>query len=133
MTHQNESESPQPVAEADSLVGVASTDLFGVWYPGPENGGGGTAGPCSEKHPSGTWWDGDQLLVAVNVRNNQTGLEWTEYHAVQIVCDEESFSVEEIGTGDDIGWGPESWAWWMRIPSLPNDQSPDAGATEMKS
>ena len=30
MTHQNDSEPPQPVAEAESLVGVASTDLFGV-------------------------------------------------------------------------------------------------------
>ena len=28
MTHQNETESPQPVAEAESLVGVASTDLL---------------------------------------------------------------------------------------------------------
>lgn len=30
MIHQNDPESPQPVAEAESLVGVASTDLFGV-------------------------------------------------------------------------------------------------------
>lgn len=30
MIHQNDTESPQPVAEADSLVGVASTDLFGI-------------------------------------------------------------------------------------------------------
>jgi hypothetical protein len=28
MTHQNDTESPQPVAEAESLVGVASTDLL---------------------------------------------------------------------------------------------------------
>jgi hypothetical protein len=28
MIHQTESEPPQPVAEAESLVGVASTDLF---------------------------------------------------------------------------------------------------------
>lgn len=28
MIHQTNTESPQPVAEADSLVGVASTDLF---------------------------------------------------------------------------------------------------------
>lgn len=31
MTHQNDSESPQPVAEEKSLVGVASTDLFSVY------------------------------------------------------------------------------------------------------
>lgn len=30
MIHQTESESPQPVAEAESLVGVASTALFAV-------------------------------------------------------------------------------------------------------
>lgn len=30
MTHQNDSESPQPVAEAESLVGVAMHDLIAV-------------------------------------------------------------------------------------------------------
>ena len=30
MTHQDDTESPQPVAEAESLVGVASTALFVV-------------------------------------------------------------------------------------------------------
>jgi hypothetical protein len=31
MIHQTDSEPPQPVAEAESLVGVASTDLFSVF------------------------------------------------------------------------------------------------------
>lgn len=33
MIHQTESEPPQPVAEAESVVGAASTDLFG-FVPG---------------------------------------------------------------------------------------------------
>ena len=33
MIHQNDPESPQPVAEAESLVGVASTDLLAVLVP----------------------------------------------------------------------------------------------------
>ena len=41
MTHQNETESPQPVAEAESLVGIASTDLFSdlIAAHGEESGG----------------------------------------------------------------------------------------------
>lgn len=30
MIHQNDPKSPQPVAKAENLVGVASTDLFGI-------------------------------------------------------------------------------------------------------
>ena len=33
MSHQNKIESPKPVAEAESLVGVASHVLFGSWSP----------------------------------------------------------------------------------------------------
>lgn len=95
-----------------------------AWIPGPANGGGGTAGPCTDKYPSGQWWDGDELLVVVDVRSNKTGEEWREYRAVRILCDEESFHVEQMDDGDDIGWEPESWSWYMPIPSLPATPPP---------
>jgi hypothetical protein len=127
--NQNQIQSKPEGAEQPSPEGLSSSALFGVWYPGPETGGGGTAGPATEKNPGGTWWDGDCLFVVVNVLSNKTGEEWTEYHAVQIVCDEESFWVKGLGGDEDMGWGPECWAWWMRIPSLPNSFSASWDAT----
>lgn len=99
---------------------------YGTWNKGPANGGAGTAGPRSEEHPGGLWWDGDALLVVVEVTNNKTGEEWLEYHAVQIICDVEFFGVSSLNGDDDCGWPPESWSWWLRLPAFPDGEEIEA-------
>jgi hypothetical protein len=95
------------------------TPTIPFWHKGPALGGGGTAGPCSERFPSGLWTDGDKLFIAVQTLNN--GRFSTVYCAVGISCDEHFFELWDLSTGDTYdSCGPESWAYWARIPALPN-------------
>ena len=94
------------------------------WNKGPALGGGGTAGPCTERWPSGLWVDGDTLLIAVEVTNRKTEDTRWEYAAVSISCDQHYFEVNDMSTGEGYDdWDPASWSWWARIPSLPNAQA----------
>lgn len=89
------------------------------WNKGPALGGGGTAGPCTERWPSGLWGDGDKLFIAKE--NSKNGRFSMEYAAIGISCDEHFWEVWDLSTGDECeDWDPASWSWWARIPSLPN-------------
>lgn len=79
------------------------------WHKGPALGGVGTAG-CREDGTA-LWWDGEMLLIVVDLSNNDR-----EVALVHISCDEDYFSVTDVTTGDAYGeWGPESWSWWAKI------------------
>ena len=92
----------------------------GIWRRGPALGGGGTAGPPDENNPCGQWFDGDHLLLAVNVWTVDVG--WTvEYFPVRIHCDESMLTIEGMGDTEDTGWGIRNVSWWMLLPPLPEE------------
>ena len=71
------------------------------WVEGPSRGGEGTAGKDS-------WWDGDTLLVVIELSGRER-----ETHLVHVSADEYvSFNDPD---GNDIGWGPEAISWYANL------------------
>jgi hypothetical protein len=83
------------------------------WYPGPANGGGGTA---QESSPNGDpWWrDGDLLLVIVDCNDGP------EVSAVRVHADgSESLDFSNAASGDfDFGWTDRDISWWARLDGV---------------
>jgi hypothetical protein len=79
------------------------------WHPGPANGGVGTAG----KNEAGVsqWYDGDRLLVVVEINTGER-----EIVCLDVIADEERFETRLAGT-DELysAFLPEDWSWWAKL------------------
>jgi hypothetical protein len=84
------------------------------WRKGPAQGGEGTAGKNEAGVPQ--WYDGDHLMIIVEVKNDRTGDEHREIAVVYLNADEDLFEVRDASTHDIYdAWGPESWSWYAKL------------------
>ena len=87
-----------------------------VWHPGPANGGGGTAQDERPEAKHSWWWDGDLLLIVVELKSEDF------VRLVHVNADGDMLSFQDPDTDDDIGYGPEDISWWAKIEkSLPTN------------
>jgi hypothetical protein len=84
-----------------------------TWHKGPALGGVGTAG---EDNGVAQWYDGDHLIIIVDVKNQRTGDEYRETAVVYLNADEDVFEVRDASTHDIYdAWSPEAWSWWAKL------------------
>ncbi len=77
-----------------------------VWTAGPSMGGGGTAGGGPK---DSIWWDGDCLLVIVELRGGGRDIAY-----LHVSADEDSVEFRDHN-GDDWGWSSEDIAWFAKM------------------
>ena len=80
-----------------------------TWHPGPAIGGGGTA---QHEHPESKysfWWDGELLLIVVELQNEDF------VRLVRVNADGDLLSFQDPDTEDDVGYSADDISWWAKI------------------
>lgn len=89
-----------------------------VWHPGPAIGGGGTA---QDEHPEAKnswWWDGDLLLILVELQSEDL------VRLVQVNADGDLLCFQDPDTEDDVGYSADDISWWAKVmDSLPTNDN----------
>lgn len=92
-----------------------------VWHPGPAIGGGGTA---QDEHPEAKnswWWDGDLLLILVELQSEDL------VRLVQVNADGDLLCFQDPDTEDDVGYSADDISWWAKVmDSLPTNVDVEA-------
>ena len=92
-----------------------------VWHPGPANGGGGTAQDERPEAKHSWWWDGDLLLILVELQSEDF------VRLVRVNADGDLLCFQDPDTEDDVGYSADDISWWAKVmDSLPTNVTTQA-------
>ena len=118
MQHENDTPKPEDSPKQETGEGcqkrLVRRDL--VWHPGPANGGGGTAQDQRPEAKHSWWWDGDLLLILVELQSEDF------VRLVRVNADGDLLCFQDPDTEDDVGFSADDISWWAKVmDSLPTN------------